>query len=328
MTLNGSSQYATAAAFRRALEDRLKAEAKARGRSVEELRREFLFQRFLAMLFSAPDAQWVLKGGASLLMRLVEARFSRDLDLLRLGTLGPEQAISELRELTAPRHGDHLTFVIEEESHYSTINPVVEINVTAYIGAVYGRFPIDLATDLHLVSAPDRIRPQPVVDVPGLPALPELVVYPLTDQVADKVCAMFEVHGQSQSPSSRYRDLLDLALIVTTSELDGQHLALSVASETTRRKVNMPSAMRSPGPNWPAGYAAIARRSRIAKHLYDMSAALQVVGACLNPILSGARSAGVWNPASGWSPGRPHPDDGVDPRRGTRSGHQRPDGEA
>lgn len=301
MTINGSAQYATATSFRRALEDRLKAEAKSRGRSLEELRRKFLFQRFLAMIFSAPDGQWVLKGGASLLMRLADARFSKDLDLLRLGKLSPDQAIVELRELTAPREGDHLTFVIEDGVHYRTVNPVVEISVTAYIGAKYGQFRIDLATDLHLLAAPERIRAQPVVDVPGLPTLPELVVYPLTDQVADKVCAMFELYGQSQSPSSRYRDLLDLALIVSTSELDGRQLSLAVASETRRRKVSMPAAMQSPGPNWPGGYAAIARRSRIAIEFHEMAAALHVVGACLNPIMSGDRTGGAWHPVGGWS---------------------------
>jgi len=72
--VNGSPQYATANAFRRALEDRLKQEAKLRGRPLDELRREFLFQRFLALLFSGPEGRWVLKGGASLLMRLTEAR--------------------------------------------------------------------------------------------------------------------------------------------------------------------------------------------------------------------------------------------------------------
>ncbi|GAB3421213.1 hypothetical protein [Flindersiella endophytica] len=72
--VNGSPQYATPNAFRRALDDRLKSEARSRGRALEELRREFLFQRFLALIFSVPDGQWVLKGGVSLLMRLAEAR--------------------------------------------------------------------------------------------------------------------------------------------------------------------------------------------------------------------------------------------------------------
>lgn len=301
MTINGSAQYATANAFRRALEDRLKREAKARGRSLEELRREFLFQQFLALIFSIPDGRWVLKGGASLLMRLVDARFSKDLDLLRLGDLTSEQAIREWRELTAPRLGDHLAFVVEDGVSYSRVNPVVEISVTAYIGAKYGAFPIDLARELHIVATPERVRPKPVVEMPGLLEMPEVVVYPLTDQVADKVCAMFELYGQSQSPSSRYRDLFDLALIVSTCELDGLNVSLAVHSETRRRNLVLPSAMRSPGPNWPAGYAAIARRTRLPRTPPTMDAALAMVGECLNPILAGERARGVWVPGQGWT---------------------------
>lgn len=233
--VNGSPQYATANAFRRALEDRLKAEAKVRGRSLEELRREFLFQRFLALIFYGPDVQWVLKGGASLLMRLAEARFSKDLDLLHMGEASPDDAIAELRTLSAPREGDHLTFVIGDRVSYSRTNPVVEISVTAYIGATYGNFPIDLARELHLLAAPERIRPTPVVDVPGLAGLPDVVVYPLADQVADKVCAMYELYGDLQSPSSRYRDLIDLALIVSACELEAAPVYRALQSESKRR---------------------------------------------------------------------------------------------
>ena len=39
--------------------------------------------------------------------------------------------------------------------------------------------------------------------------------------------------------------------------------------------------MRSPGPNWAAGYAAIARSSRLAPALHVMDAALEVVEATL-----------------------------------------------
>lgn len=299
--INGSPHYATAAAFRRGLEDRLKAQAKGRGRSLEELRREFLYQRFLALIFSVPDGHWVLKGGASLLMRLADARFSKDLDLLRMGQTSPDSAIAELRALTAPREGDHLTFALDDGVHYSIVNPVVEITGTAYIGAKYGQFPIDLATELHLLSAPERVRARPVVDVPGLPALPEMVVYPLTDQIADKVCAMYGRYGLSQGPSSRYRDVLDLVLIVSTSEFDGRQLSLAIASESRRRDVALPRSMEAPGPNWEAGYATIARRSRVASELRELSAALSFVGACLDPILAGTFRGGSWHPDRGWS---------------------------
>jgi hypothetical protein len=299
--VNGSANYVTANAFRRALEDRLKTEARSRSRSLEELRREFLFQRFLALIFSAPDRQWVLKGGASLLIRLAGARFSKDLDLLHLGEVSPEEAIAELRSLTAAREGDHLTFVIEDGVSYSRTNPVVEISVTAYIGAKYSGFPIDLARELHLLAAPERIRPTPVVAVPGLPGLPEVVVYPLTDQVADKVCAMYELYGDMESPSSRYRDLIDLALIVSTCELGAAMVADALKSESRRRKMQLPTHMVSPSPNWPDGYRAYARKTQVEEALQDVEVALEHVGACLNPLLDGSRDEGCWRPGTGWA---------------------------
>lgn len=299
--VNGSLQYATANAFRRALEDRLKQEAKLRGRPLEELRREFLFQRFLALLFAGPDGNWVLKGGASLLMRLAEARSSKDLDLLHLGEVDPDEAIAELRELTAPREGDYLTFVIGDAVTYSRANPVVEISVTSYIGAAYGSFPIDLATELHLLATPERIRPTPVVEVPGLAELPDVVVHALTDQVADKLCAMYELYGDRQNPSSRYRDLIDLAFIVSACELEAVPILRALQSESKRRHMQLPVHMVAPAPNWLEGYRAYARKTRIDEALHDMEAALEHVGSCLNPILAGSRVRGRWLPRSGWS---------------------------
>ena len=299
--VNGSPQYATSNAFRRALEDRLKRAAKARGRPLEQLRREFLFQRFLALVFSGPDGQWVLKRGASLLIRLTDARFSKDLDLLHLGELSSEEAIAELRVLTAPREGDHLMFVIGDRAVHSRTNPVVEIDVTAYIGAKYGGFPIDLARDLHLLATPERIRPMAVVDIPGLTELPEVVVYPLSDQVADKVCAMYELHGDLRSASSRYRDLIDLALIVSTCELEAGPVSRALQSESERRRMQLPGRMVPPGPKWRSGYGAYARRVKIDTALHTMEAALGHVGACIDPLLNGERDRGRWLPGAGWS---------------------------
>ena len=62
-------------------------------------------------------------------------------------------------------------------------------------------------------------RPRPVLEVSGVDPLPEFTLYPLPDQVADKICAMYERHGPTATPSSRFRDLVDLVLIVSNFEL-------------------------------------------------------------------------------------------------------------
>lgn len=301
MTFNSSAQFVTAAAFRRSLDERLKTEAKARTRPHDQLRREFLFQRFLGMVFAGSDHQWVLKGGGSLLIRLPDARFSQDLDLLRLGELSADEAISDLRQLTQPSEEDHLRFVVEDGVTVSGTNPVVQIKVTAYIGGKYGEFPIDLARELHFIAHPEKVKPVPVVNVPGLADLPEIVVYPLSDQVGDKVCAMYEVHGERDNPSSRFRDLVDLVLITSTFELDADMISQSLLSEQARRGLVLPRKLISPGPQWPNGYAAIATKSRLQADVSDLNDALQRVGKCLNPILDGSRSTGTWKPGHGWS---------------------------
>jgi hypothetical protein len=72
--------YASAAAFCTALRDRFAAIAKAETRySLDELQRQFAYDRALALLFTAPDAAyWVLKGAGALLARLEQARHSKD----------------------------------------------------------------------------------------------------------------------------------------------------------------------------------------------------------------------------------------------------------
>ncbi|MCX2747797.1 nucleotidyl transferase AbiEii/AbiGii toxin family protein [Arthrobacter sp. MI7-26] len=299
--INGSSEYATTTAFRRALEDRLKARSKETGRPLEELRREFLFQRFLALVFQYPGSAWILKGGAGLLMRLPEARFSKDLDLYRSGGLDAAEAMAELRELTVPRDGDHLEFTVDGPVASGQDNRLAQARITAYIGSMYGAFPVDLALDLKLVATLETVRPDPVVDVPGLGPIPEFVLYPLADQVADKVCAMYELHGRQAAVSTRYRDLIDLALIVTTSSLDARHLRSALKLERERRRIELPAKLEQPGPNWMAGYAAIARREKAARKFRDIGTALALVSACLSPVLSGERTSGKWHPTDGWA---------------------------
>ena len=77
-------RYATAAAFRRALEDRLKDIAGKEGVDLQRLRRQVAFDRLLARLFQVgpPFAlPWVLKGGYAMELRIKAARTTKDIDL-------------------------------------------------------------------------------------------------------------------------------------------------------------------------------------------------------------------------------------------------------
>jgi hypothetical protein len=74
--------YSSAAAFRQALEDRLKTEALQTGVAYDRLRKEAAFQRLLARLKRvAPEDSWALKGALAVIARIgTHMRATRDVD--------------------------------------------------------------------------------------------------------------------------------------------------------------------------------------------------------------------------------------------------------
>ena len=74
-------EYATAKAFRKALEDRLAKTAETEQVQLNRLRRQVAFDRLLARLFRVDPAPWALKGGYALELRFKTARTTVDIDL-------------------------------------------------------------------------------------------------------------------------------------------------------------------------------------------------------------------------------------------------------
>jgi len=294
--MNEDSPYRTPGAFRAAADAKLKALARETGRPFVELRREFLYQRFLARVFDGVPL-WVLKGGIGLLTRLPGARHSRDIDLLHL-TADPAIAHDELRVIGRRNLGDHLRFEIVRPVALS-VPDALRLKTEVYIGAAkWESFDIDVTCERHFVAKLERVEPTPILQMAGVPELPIFQLYPLVDQIADKVAAMYETHGATGVVSSRYRDLVDLALLVRAERMDASLLlaALRAREKTTRNPLTLPTAMHAPGQGWVDGYRAEARRSSLPVELHELDAALACVGACLNPVLSGAVTSGTWNP--------------------------------
>ena len=77
-------RYATAAAFRQALDDRLKTEAARTGLPPARLRKQVAFELFLRRLVAVAPNRWVLKGALALELRLeATTRPTGDIDLGR-----------------------------------------------------------------------------------------------------------------------------------------------------------------------------------------------------------------------------------------------------
>ncbi len=96
----GEFPYRSPAAFRAALKARFAAITKQDPRyTVNELQRQFAYDRILSRCFAAEDAvRWVLKGAGALLARLPDGRHSKDIDLYYTEfAAGTEEATAALR---------------------------------------------------------------------------------------------------------------------------------------------------------------------------------------------------------------------------------------
>jgi len=294
-----AQHYPSAAAFHRALLARLGSQAKTSGRTTEELQREYFTQRFLARVFSSPDSRWILTGGGGMLVRIPGARHSQDVDLLHPGTdiIG---AVDELRALSVRPDLDRFTFEIEAKGSLTGVSRGAQLKATVYLGTTrVGNFPIDIAIERTLIGPVERLQPRPAVEIADVSTLPAFTVVPIADQIADKLCAMYELHGpQKATPSTRFRDLVDLLLIITSCTVDAEDTVNALQAQQTRRVLTLPQTLASPGPSWAAGYRALASKTSLKSELHTLDDALAELSRALSPLLSGRRSTGTWDPAA------------------------------
>ena len=293
-----TATYGSPRAFRAALTDHLKQRSRTSDLTFQQLTRRFVTERFLARVFHDPeDGCWVLKGGAALLFRLPKARYSKDLDLH--SAQGLESGLQRLRAAAALTGLDHLTFSVGEPTAIAGAFVGVEVTVTAYLGAAaFDRFPIDLSTGLHPPAA-DIVPTTALLSIADVSAPPPNRLFPLPAQIAEKVCAMYETHGETQLPSSRYRDLMDPVLIVQSMSFPAQLTQQALRDESARRGLSLPLELRVPHQIWLSSYQQFARSTRMLESsLHPIAASLVYVGRALNPLLStDFTGQGVWDPA-------------------------------
>ena len=131
--------YATPAAFRQALENRLRRQAEEEGVDLMRFRRQVAFDRLLARIFAGKHGPWALKGGYALELRFAEARTTRDIDLtLRTPSGRPEADSLPARlqeELQALADMDLVDFF-----QFAVAPVTLDIDAAPYGGA---RFPVD-----------------------------------------------------------------------------------------------------------------------------------------------------------------------------------------
>ncbi|WP_292788198.1 MULTISPECIES: nucleotidyl transferase AbiEii/AbiGii toxin family protein [unclassified Microbacterium] len=296
------------------LAGRIKAVARKRGVAAILVRKQYVFTLFLSRMFGTEERPpWVLLGGNALLIRAGGGRFTEDIDLARESPWGDLDGVRKELQALADQNPerDPFRFEIYAIDAHSEADPfgygtkTAKARVRATLdGVVFDTFTIDITSRRHLDGPVDDIPLAPIIDHETLNDLPAVPTTPAENHLADKVCAMYEPHGEDKNPSTRYRDLADIVRLIAVADIDAERLHRVLVREKQRRKIDLPEAMVSPGDIWSDQFPRAARDfAEYPSDLYSLEASLNTAGTCLNPILAGEVTSGIWRASDAtWTP--------------------------
>jgi len=283
--------YATAGAFRRALEERLKSMSRTERIDINRLRRQVSFDRLLARLFWEDPAPWALKGGYALELRFKSARSTIDIDLTLERVVGtvegsdPIQAIREMLQVMADVSFD-------DWFEYTIGPPAMDLTAAPYGGArysvetrmdgrIFARFHLDAGVGDVVIQPLETAECHDWLGFAGI-GKPRVQMISREQQFAEKIHAYTLPRN---SPNSRVKDLVDLALLIADNELDGQRVLNALHLTFDRRGTHaLPTSLSVPPPEWQTQFRALAEECGLQK---DIAVVFDDVRKFLENVLAG-----------------------------------------
>jgi hypothetical protein len=245
----------------------------------------------------------MLKGGAGMLARAASARSTLDVDLFRASQT-IEGALDDLRRLAATDLGDFFRFI------YAKHEPVVageqqdytegyRVTFDVFIGADQKEpLHVDLVVNVIVTGEVTVAAPANALNLPKLRSH-DYRLYPVVDQIADKVCATLARY--SGYPSSRQKDLVDLVVLAVTEDIDADTLAVAIRREAAARRLGQGEAFAVPD-SWGAGYEKLAKDVPYCADYRNVPAAAALVKRLIDPVLDGSAAGRRWSHvALGWA---------------------------
>jgi hypothetical protein len=287
--------YSSPAAFKQALEQRLKAASKD-GVDFARRRQLLVFDRFLARASAVLGKSVLLKGGLVLELRLERARTTKDVDLRVTGS--PVQLLANLQEAGRKDLGDFMTFEVGPDAEHPTIeNDGMPYDGQRFraecrlAGKLYGqRFGVDVGFGDPILGEPDVVTADDLLDFAGI-APPVLQLYPIETHIAEKLHAYTMPRART---NTRVKDLPDIALLAGIRSLEAGRLCAAFKQTFTHRATHpLPQAMPDPPASWSVPYQQMARENELSWPTLEQLTG--VAAAFLNPVLAGG--TGVWHPA-------------------------------
>ena len=282
-------KYATAAAFRRALEDRLQDIAGKEGVDLQRLRRQVAFDRLLARLFQAAQPRalpWVLKGGYAMELRIKAARTTKDIDLTMRSVFSSGEKKDDKKNLAVlEKLQEAAAFSSDDFFVYTIGEPISDLDAAPYGGA---RFPVEARLDgrvfvgFHLdVGIGDAVM-EPLEVIEGRDwlgfagiASPSLYMIPREQQFAEKLHAY--TLPRPGAVNTRVRDLVDMVLLIQSATLAHNKVTEAIRVTFERRKTHaLPNTLPVPPAEWQNPYRALARECDLSGQVEDAFAVLQM----------------------------------------------------
>jgi len=294
--------YATAAAFKQAVETRLRSSSSS-GTDFARRRQLLVFDRFLARITRELGDSVILKGGLVVELRVERARTTKDIDL-RL--VGPAAGLLErLRRAAELELGDFMVFNVAPDADHPAITNEGMVyegqrhRVTCTLaGKPYGQlFGLDIAFADPIFGEPDIAVASDVLGFAGIEP-PTLRLYPLETHIAEKLHAYTLPRKR---PNSRVKDLPDIALLAGVREIEAKHLRGALEQTFNSRKTHaLPPSLPPPPAAWAAPYARMVEEDELAWP--DLATLTHAVEAFLTPVLDDKASR-IWTPSMWrWEP--------------------------
>lgn len=281
-------KYASAAAFRVALESRLKKMAQEETLDLQRLRRQAAFDRLLCRLFATPDAPWLLKGGYAMELRLKTARTTRDIDLAMMRLPVPsadwdanaDEVLESLRDAGSLDLHDFFTYVFSEATQDLDAAPYggARFPVDARLaGRTFAKFHLDVSTGDVLRKPYETLSGRDWLGFAGIASANFPAVSP-EEQFAEKLHAY--TLPRVGRENTRVKDLVDLILLIERTGLDVARLPEAIHETFQRRKTHdVPSALILPPASWAGPFSKMAVECNLEP---DMRKHFDVVAQFLN----------------------------------------------
>lgn len=264
---NQPRRYATAAAFRVALETRLKTISTAEGADLQRLRRQVSFDRLLARFFAESNAPWLLKGGYAMELRLRTARTTKDIDIsLPAGAVAEfgGEILKRLQGSARTDMGDFFAFVIAEPQMDLKAAPQggARYPVTASLaGRMFTKFHLDVGIGDAVVPPTELMEGRDWLGFAGI-ASPKFMAISKEQQFAEKLHAY--TLPRPDSTNSRVKDLVDMVLLARMGTIDRAVLRQAIDTTFGLRGTHLPPvSLSEPPDSWNAPFVAMSQECRI-----------------------------------------------------------------